>query len=217
MILGLMLPIIISAGSANGLCKANLGMWMMGGLLVGLFGRIISINGCQNLQRYFATVSAILLALLGYHGVKYVYFDGIYRDSSNHQELVKNLCSPRLKGIYTSHGRAESVNGLIGAITRFTKRGDQILAYHYIPMIYFASDTLPLGNHCSLTYLALPDLAKKMDGFSEQNPPTLILRSKTNTTSLEWGLRTLPFWNDQADKQEMLQKVALIDLAVQKK
>ena len=53
--------------------------------------------------------------------------------------MTHGFTSTQLKGIYTTKGRADAVNELITATTRYANPGTLLLAYDDIPMVNYAT------------------------------------------------------------------------------
>jgi len=204
------MPLLFTMGSASGLWKIHLGLFLLGGATINILLKLPMLDEFHNCKKPIFAVNALFILVFGFLGFKNL--SVVYRDTSNRSKLVKSLEASRLRGIYTTSQRAESFNSLIREVKKYTQSGDRVLAYHYIPLVYYASNTLPYGNHSWLTILSLPSLEKKVGEFSPEEIPSVIVKSKTNAANPEWGLSGIPIWYD--DSSDMLQKIDLLDQAI---
>jgi hypothetical protein len=208
-VMAVSMPLILSFGSASGLDKTYLGFWLLSGGTVLLLNKMLVIPNYKNCRIPIHLLSIALLIYMGVHGIKQIYFHA-HRDSPHFSEWTMELKTPRLRRIFTSPARAESFDSLIAQIQKHAKPSDQILAYHHFPMIYYASETLPYGNHAWLELLTLSSLAKKIETFSEQLPPVLIVKTKIDPLNPHWGLKQIPRWSAQ-DDPDMGEKLKMLD------
>lgn len=209
-ILAASMPLLFTMGSASGLMKIHLGLFLLGGVTINNLLKLPILDGFRNCKKPLFALNGLFILVLGFLGVKSL--SVVYRDS-NRSKLVKSLEVSRLRGIYTTSGRAESFNALIREVKKYTHSGDRVLAYHYIPLVYYASNTLPYGNHSWLTILSLPSLEKKVGEFSPEEIPSVIVKSKTNAANSEWGLSGIPIWYEGSS--DMLQKIDLLDQTIE--
>jgi hypothetical protein len=199
-IMGAAFPILFTLGSASGLAKVHMGLWWIGGSTMALCIR------AEKKTVYF--LALFLISFMGYEGAKYVSAT-IYRDAPHRSQLDTALDAPRLEGIYTTRKRAASLQSLIQQIQLRTHAGERILAYPYISMVYYASGTLPWGDHAWLTLLSVQELHKKVQKWAADAPPLLIVRAKTDAVHPRWGDVRTPCPADA-----LREKVALLDDAI---
>ena len=115
-------------------------------------------------------------------------FTNPYRESSNRFELIRPLSHQRLKGVFTSQGRAESLNQLFEKIGELTKPGDTILAYQAIPMIHFVTETFPALGTPWPEGLKEKKLKRKFnDWLKSKQSPKIVVRTKISTRDRTWG------------------------------
>ena len=120
-------------------------------------------------------------------------FTNPYRESANRFELIRPLSHQRLKGVFTSQGRAESLNQLFEKIDRLTKPGDTILAYQAIPMIHFVTETFPAVGTPWPEGLKKDKLQQKFNHWlKSQQSPKIIVRTKISTRDRRWGNQPTP-------------------------
>ena len=188
-LLGTFLPLAQSLGAAAGISKAYLGMWLLPGILFSLLLRVAKIDSYAHCRNQILSISLIVTAIFGYYGVKQNYFY-MGRDSSDLSKLSSPFTNSRLAGVYTTPERKESFDSLIYAMARYTQKRDRILAYFHIPMVYFASGTLPLGDHPWFEAFLSPDrFREKIARYAHLPPPKVIVKSKMNPFNSEWGLK----------------------------
>lgn len=135
------------------------------------------------------------------------------------QKLSSNLQCPRLDGIYTTPERAKNFLSMVDEVGKHTKKGDRILAYPIIPMVYFATNTLPLGNTSWLDLLDLQPLSDKLDSISEMEPPVLIVRAKMDSDYPESRASSFgwPLTADLLKGWDLEEKCSLFDEKIMKK
>ena len=212
--LGIMMPLLFVAGSASGFPRTQIGMWLLGAIVANLLMRNIPHLSLPKAGPPLYLINSLFLLCLGCYGVKIVYFN-TPRDAS-HAELICRLESARLAGIYTTSPRKESFDALVAEVVKNSHPLDPILAYHAIPLLYYATHTVPVGNHSWLTVLPSEVLKKIVEGFSENAPPSLIVRSKTHTDRPDWGLKSIQVTITD-DYLEELENIEIIDQAIQAK
>lgn len=217
--LSVILPLGQTLGSAAGIAKVFQGMWLLGAVTLMLLMRVSQKERFVDCKSSLRIISILLLALIGWYGIKQTYFY-MGRDLSNRSMLSSEIDAPHLKGIYTTPERKESFGALVKEVGKYVKKGDLILAYCHIPMIYFVTSTLPYTGHSWLEgFLSAEKMSQRVAAFSASHPPVLIVRSKTDTMHPEWGSRVLaPFESskhNQAYYNEMLSIAAVLDRRVQ--
>jgi len=73
-------------------------------------------------------------------------YQEVYRDQPPHQ-LIAKFNAPKLHGIISTPDRVTAVEDLLNFLSTKLNRGDILLAYDSIPLLYFLTDTRPALNH----------------------------------------------------------------------
>jgi hypothetical protein len=207
-ILGVSFPVFLIVGSAAGISNVRTGFELLCGIAYVLLLKVAETYDCKKI---FSVAGLVLLIILGFKGIKLVCFSD-YRDAPV-QNLAYTISSPRLKWIHTSQQRAQNINALIEQIEHYAKKGDQILVPD-IPMIYYASGTLPLGNHCWLFLLDSESLAAKLKEISK-TPPVLVIKKKIDYENpgqqqTKYNCEVdLDFMNDLRQKNDLFDQIIL--------
>ncbi|HSX12812.1 MAG TPA: hypothetical protein VLE96_00105 [Chlamydiales bacterium] len=167
-LLGFSWPFLKGVGSATGLqCGIVVGFLLCGLTAVSLT-RIARSYECR-----------IPLFCLG--AVLFIIIGGkAFKDNFDFRNTA-NIGVGKLEGIYTTPERAENYRSLVKEMGRYVKKRDQIIAAPYIPLVYYATDTVPLGEHASLYFLDIEQFSKKLDRIAETSPPVLIVRAKVDS------------------------------------
>ena len=90
--------------------------------------------------------------ILVFAGLYFVYFYPFF-DRRNRVQMYYTLQSDKLKGIYTTKGRAEVFNELLQASARYFGKDDYVIAYDDMAIFYYATNTIPqLSNPLPAVY-----------------------------------------------------------------
>lgn len=137
----------------------------------------------QELKRY-GIVFLLVLAFTGF----LVRFTNNYRDLSNRFQLVAPLSHERVKRIFTSPARAQSLDQLFHKVDELTKPEDVILAYHSIPLIHYVTQTVPALDSAWPSLLKKGELEEKLGKLlKNQQYPKIVVRTKSNMREPQWG------------------------------
>ncbi len=71
--------------------------------------------------------------------IRYPYF----YDQHNRLEMTSSVDNKYMKGIFTSRGRAETINELLQESSKYINPNDYVLAYDLIPMYHYWTETRP--------------------------------------------------------------------------
>jgi len=186
------LCLMLAAGSFVTLWKAHYGAWLLVPLTVALM-LLLSRNWERSPgapARWFkagaVALTGVVLTVSFYHLV----FRGVQRDSLDRLSLDTPLTSAKLVGIFTTRARAESLDGVIAAIRARTKPGERILAYREVPMMYYATDTLPWANLAWFDHRTLEGLVRIEDTLCDAGKgPRVVVRSRVPMGHRDWGLK----------------------------
>jgi hypothetical protein len=123
----------------------------------------------------------------------------------------RNINIERLNGIYTTPERADNFISLIHALEKHVKKGDHILACPYMPMVYYASGTSPLGNHPSLFFLDIGRFSSKLDEIAKMPPPVAIVKPKIDFDDPFKQQLNFEWPTTREFLAELYEKIALFD------
>jgi hypothetical protein len=122
-----------------------------------------------------------------------------FRDSETRLAMTHSIAHPLLWGTYTTAERAKVVAELLDAMFRFTKPGDEVIAYNTITTVHFLTQTHPwLGD-------PWPDIAAPKDiaDLILQKEKTgarlpCIVRATGSTWDNNWPIDAKPpMWGNQ--------------------
>ena len=194
------MPVMTTMGSSSVFNKAEFGIWLILPLAALILNRravLASGRGRVWLGRRELT-GVVLGALAGLSISGGVYsWNYIYRDSSTRSDLTAQLAPRRLRWIFTTELRARSVNDLFDALSSHVQKNDRILAYSSIPMLYYATGTIPILKK---NWLNIKNITRKeVEGIASAlcrkeakgaaNVPVVIVRARMNARDGRWGLR----------------------------
>jgi len=120
-------------------------------------------------------------------GMKYNY-NNIYRDSE-----VSNLITPfrhhKLRGIYSTPGKVKVIEEVLSYLERRVRPGDLMLAYNYIPMLYFLTDTRPSYGAAWARDDWPLSVKKKLleEMISKKRIPEYCIRMLTSSAYADWN------------------------------
>lgn len=113
-----------------------------------------------------------------YHTYNYPFFDRQSRLGMTH-----SLNDHKLKGIYTTRGRAAIVNELLAASKQYLKPGDFLIAYDDIPMIHYVTETVPYLHNSFPRLYHDNILARDLeDSYQKHQVLPVIIKQKIKTT-----------------------------------
>ncbi len=97
----------------------------------------IDITGYQ-----MVVAKNLLLGLLIFIGLYHSYFYPFF-DWRNRLQMRYSIDNKLTNGIYTTRGRADALNELLHASSKYVKKGDYLLAYDCMPLINFLTESVP--------------------------------------------------------------------------
>ncbi len=114
-------------------------------------------------------------------------FNFTYRDAGNRLAMAYSVDHEKLRGVLTTRERAVVVQELLDVLPRYVKKGDYLLAYEQISLVYFLTETKPY------LYSAWPMLYSpgKFAGYlqraqAERPYLPVIVRAKGGTENTSW-------------------------------
>ena len=128
-----------------------------------------------------------LAIIIGAYGLHYKWWHP-YRDSVPRFRLNTPFKSPKLRGIFSTPEHVEEIDKLVSSVSQFVKKGDYILVYQNLPMLYFLTGTRPTTK---ITWLSdpgsPPSLIKELvEDMKREYKPKIVIRAKYFMSSPNW-------------------------------
>jgi hypothetical protein len=110
-----------------------------------------------------------------------------YRDSTHRLELRAAVHHPRLRGIFTTPERAQSLDQLLAALQPLVHKNEFLMDHMQIPMLYFLTETKPY-LYSTWANLYEPTIFKQMIDKALGARPSLpvCVMTKVDTCSPDW-------------------------------
>jgi hypothetical protein len=89
-----------------------------------------------------AEARKIIVALTIFASLIYTY-DYPHSDMENRAAMRYTVDNKYMKGIFTTKERAEEINELLEASSKYVKANDRVLAYDCVPIFHFMTETIP--------------------------------------------------------------------------
>src|SRR4029077_16234411 len=70
-------------------------------------------------------------------------YDYPHSDMENRAAMRYAVDNKYMKGIFTTKERAEEINQLLAASSKYVKPNDRVLAYDCVPIFHFMTETIP--------------------------------------------------------------------------
>ena len=125
------------------------------------FSLDLNISGQKNFLRIPINISEENTLLLKAIGLTIIILTCLYQiavypyfcDSHSRIGMRYQVDNRFMKGVYTSRGRTESINELLGQSSKYVHANDYVLAYDLMPMYHFWTQTRPyVRNPCPWFY-----------------------------------------------------------------
>ena len=203
--MGLLIALLKLLGSNNGVSSAKDAIWLLFPVAfllvpesVGFSFRFLSSRiprdprskqdvNTHTIKR-FAVAAMVALSLVGLS----IRAENPYRDLTDRFQLTTQLQHERLRGIFTSSGRAESVNQLLDELDQLVEPGDVVLAYSAIPMIHYVTQTIPALRNPWPTLMQPTGLEERLRVLmGSESLPQVVIRANTDTANRIWGTRAI--------------------------
>jgi hypothetical protein len=145
-------------------------------------------------ENHLGNVKKWLVFIFVFAGFYFVYFYPFF-DRRNRIQMHYALQSDKLKGIYTTKGRAEVFNELLRESAKYIKEDDYVIAYDDMAIFYYATNTIPqLSNPLPAvynTYQFQSDLNSIFEK-SRNLPPVIRQKIATIGDASKWPEEILP-------------------------
>lgn len=216
--MGFSVAVVSFIGSNNGISNAKNGLWLlfpaafllipeslekvlqsMSSIAKRTKQKALSARYKQGMA-YFTVAAMCAFALVGFH----IRAENPYRDLTDRSKLTAQLEHKRVRGIFTSPGRAESIRQLLDELDHLVKPGDVILTYNCIPMLHYITKTVPaLGNPWP-TLMPSEELKERLNQLKRRELPSVVVLAKTNTRIRTWGTQTITSFGQFQEEQLLI-------------
>jgi len=170
-ILGIFWPLLRMVGSSMGLHQGIVISFLLCGLTFIMLLRVARLYECR--LPLYCIGSAIILVM----GIKAIRAP-INLSRPPIIQIANSHYLKKLNRIFMQPDRAENLSSLVREIERYAKKEERILACPYIPIVYYSSSTLPLGDHPCLFFLDFDRFIAKLDQIAAMPPPPVIIKTK---------------------------------------
>ncbi len=169
-ILAVAWPFLRTLGSAIGIHWGIVLGFLLCGVAVNMLYRVADTYRCRTA---IFCLMATLGLIMGGKSAKYLMNDLTLTLNESPKSQAE-----KMRGVSAIPAFGEDLSSLVHAMKSYVKKGDPILACPYISLVYFASGTLPLGNHSSIYFLDVSQFSQKLDEMAKMSPPKLIIMPK---------------------------------------
>ena len=187
-------------GSPTGITKASFGCWF-------LIGVCVVIASYKKMQRAFLS-KLLLIISLACMCFLYTHFHTDYLWSIARLGICKEGA---LKGTITTKKRQKLYDELLAKVASEFGKGSYAFAYHYIPGIYYLTNTYPITSFCEPVVLKEESLKKLLDQDFSAKRPELIIRAKFNSWNYRWCKENHAFVSNPYYISRFLKKVDIIE------
>lgn len=132
--------------------------------------------------RKFTIILCVVACL--YHAYYYPFFDMHERT-----KMFSGVENKYLKGIYTTKERATVVSELFNESSKYIKPGDQVLAYHSIPVFHYATKTVPYVRNSMPWFYEASIFKSELDSAVQRStilPVVVVQKMKTVGNAGNW-------------------------------
>jgi hypothetical protein len=145
-------------------------------------------------ENQMRNIKKCILFLLVFAGLYFVYYYPFF-DRRNRSQMRYALRSDKLKGIYTTKGRAEVFNELLSESAKYINKGDYVIAYDDMAIFYYATNTIPqLSNPLPAVYNT-SQFQSDLNGVLTRSgnfPPVIRQKIATIGDASKWPEEILP-------------------------
>lgn len=138
------------------------------------------------LTRFQSVVSLAMISLL----LAMVFLGLTEKDQVEQpwHQLTVRIDAPRLRQIYTTPQKAESISKTLAQLGRYVKPQELLLAYNHIPLFYFLTQTTPYCQEPWVELGSLKFIRDSLDSKASQGQfPQAIVRTLADTRKADWG------------------------------
>ncbi len=189
---GVMILILAPIGSDSGLGKLTWGSWLLGALLIFHLESGITINFPNRTKKilfkltphvFSVAISALFISFVTYA------WNNPYNDPGSRLEKIYPIRHPKLRFIYTTEERANFINEMLEALSKYVAPDEDLLAFNSIPMVHYLTGTKPFLSTSWVKLLYADKIfAKELHDAVEKKGLPVVIRQKTNTGDTDWSL-----------------------------
>jgi hypothetical protein len=156
MVIGLFIMLVHPMGSSEGIETVEIySLWIAFPIVA---DKIISVTGSTtfNINNYVQPIRTsqfiqdnqlsdarkIIVGLTIFASLFYTY-KYPHSDMENRAEMNYAVHNKHMRGIFTTKERAEEINELLAASSKYVKPNDRVLAYDCVPIFHFMTETIP--------------------------------------------------------------------------
>ena len=140
-----------------------------------------------------AEARKIIVALTIFASLFYTY-DYPHSDMENRAAMRYSVNNKYMKGIFTTKERAEEINELLTASSKYVKANDRVLAYDCVPIFHYMTETIPYTRN-PWPWLYQSNTFKKELEIAEDNNkqlPVIIMQTAlTLGNGKNWPVKTI--------------------------
>ena len=140
-----------------------------------------------------AEARKIIVALTIFASLFYTY-DYPHSDMENRAAMRYTVDNKYMKGVFTTKERAEEINELLIASSKYVKANDRVLAYDCVPIFHFMTETVPYTRnpwpwlYQSNTFKRELEIAA---GNNKQLPVIIMQTALTLGNGKNWPVKTI--------------------------
>jgi hypothetical protein len=102
-----------------------------------------------------------------------------YRDTQDRTQLTHAVHHPKLRGIFTNQRRAQTIQQLVDVLPSYVHAGDPVIAFEYIPMIHYLTDTVPYLYNPNPMYYSAAQFSEALErALTERRELPLLVTAK---------------------------------------
>ncbi|HEV7424004.1 MAG TPA: hypothetical protein VGO21_02320 [Candidatus Paceibacterota bacterium] len=135
----------------------------------------------------------IIVALTIFASLFYTY-DYPHSDMENRAAMRYSVNNKYMKGIFTTKERAEEINELLAASSKYVKANDRVLAYDCVPIFHFMTATIPYTRN-PWPWLYQSNTFKKeleiAEGKNKQLPVIIMQTALTLGNGKNWPVKKI--------------------------
>ncbi len=133
----------------------------------------------------------IIVALTIFASLFYTY-DYPHSDMENRAAMRYAVDNKHMRGIFTTKERAEEINQLLAASSKYVKPNDRVLAYDCVPIFHFMTETIPYTRNPWPWLYQSNTFKKELEiaaGSNKQLPVIIMQTALTLGNGKNWPLK----------------------------
>jgi hypothetical protein len=140
-----------------------------------------------------AEARKIIVALTIFASLFYTY-DYPHSDMENRAAMRYAVDNKHMRGIFTTKERAEEINQLLAASSKYVKPNDRVLAYDCVPIFHFMTETIPYTRNPWPWLYQSNTFKKELEiatGNNKQLPVIIMQTALTLGNGKNWPLKKI--------------------------